>query len=238
MTSEQLRELIHRLSEEHKGDNDGGFALVAALKLSRNELEPESQARLVEVLVQFVRSQDPEIWAVALEVLVQLGESGEVAKLAGELMHSIQDAGRKDYVVLGLLRMGLDQIQGPVLDHIRSSLQEPRSLTVPIITALSEVDRDLCIEISSEYFEVAPTSDRARSVEKSIPTFVRNFVMNHDQLLPQLVRRVMVRKPEAGRWLATRIVDYLSKPWMIEEIGGERCANLRSKIATAEHALN
>ena len=238
MNHDQIRALIHRLSEEHKSDHDGGYALVAALKHARDGLSAEGQPGFVEVLAEFVRVQEPELWAVALETLLQLGHTREVAELASELTQSIRDDGRKDYVVLGLLRLGLAQVEGPILEHIRASLERPRPLTVPMITALNKIDRDICLDVAAAFFEGACVSERARAIEGAVPAFVRNFAVSGEQLLADLVRRVMLRKPEAGRWLARSIIAYLGKPWIIDDLGGELCASIKARVAAAEHTLN
>ena len=238
MNPDQLRALILRLRQEHANDDDGGYALVAAFKQTRESLDKDSGAQLVEALADLVRIQDPEISAIALEALVQIGASQAIAALTSELTRTIRDEGRKDYLVLGLLRLPQRQIAEPILDHIRASLENPRPLTVPIIAALCSIDRELGLDISCAYFEKALASGQSSGVEESIAAFVRNFVAIDDRLLPELVRMVRVRKLETGRWLADRFCEYLSKPWMSEEIGGDRCTRIRAKIAAAEHALN
>ncbi len=238
MNPDELRALILRLRQEHANDNDGGYALVAAFKQARESLDKDSGAQLVEALADLVRIQDRDISAVALEALVQIGAGQAIAALTSELTRTIRDEGRKDYLVLGLLRLPQREIAEPILDHIRSSLENPRPLTVPIIAALCNIDRDTGLDISCIYFEKAFASGQSSSVEESIAAFVRNFVAIDDRLLPELVRMVRVRKPETGRWLATRICDYLSKSWMIEEIGGDRCTRIRAKIEASELALN
>jgi len=238
MKPDELRVLILRLRQEHAGDDDGGYALVAAFKQARESLDKESGAQLVEALADLVRIQDRDISAIALEALVQMGASQAIDALASELTKTIRDDGRKDYLVLGLLRLPQRQIAEPILEHIRSSLENPRPLTVPIIAALCNIDRDTGLDISCTYFEKAVISAPSSSVEESIAAFVRNFVAIDDRLLPELVQMVRVRKPETGRWLAARICDYLSKPWMIEELGGNRCTSMRAKITASELALN
>ena len=129
MTREELRALVLCLSQDHKGDRDGGNALVAALKRAHEDFEVRECAEFVQLLSEFVRKQEPELWAVALETLVQLGERQAVATLAAELIQSVPDGGRKDYVVLGLLRMNLSEVVAPVVEHIRIALRAPRSMS-------------------------------------------------------------------------------------------------------------
>lgn len=211
---------------------------MAAFKLARESLDMDSAAQFVEVLTDLVRMQEPEMSAVALEALVQIGANQAIAALASELTKTIRDEGRKDYLVLGLLRLPQHQVSEAILDHIRSSLGTPRTLTVPIIAALCSIDRDAGLDISCIFFEKALAVGQGDDAEGTIAAFVRNFVAIDARLLPELVQMVRVRKPENGRWLADRICDYLSKPWMIEELGGDRCSSIKSKIAAAEHALN
>ena len=238
MTREELRALVLRLSHDHKGDRDGGHALVAALKRAHEDLEARECAEFVQLLSEFVRKQEPELWAVALETLVQLGERQAVATLAAELIQSVPDGGRKDYVVLGLLRMNLSEVVAPVVEHIRIALRAPRPLTMPMTAALCKVDAESGLELASEYFESAYAAAQSAEVQGQIAAFVRNLVAIQERLLPELVRRVNLRRPNVGRWLARCIRDHLSKRRMVEDLGGERCRSLRDKIGAAEHTLN
>lgn len=238
MVREEIRALVRQLSQEHKNDSDGGYALVAELKQARSQLDTEGQSEFVQLLAEFVQSQDPELWAVALETLVQLGQSEHVAKLAAELLESVPDEGRKDYVVLGLLRLSLGKVVEPVVQHIRDSLSKPRPLTMSMTAALCKVEPEVGIDLAVSYFLTNHGGSAGPDVPGQIAALVRNLVEIQEQLLPELVRRVIVRKPDAGRWLATSIREYLAQPWMVEDLGGARCRRLSDKIGASEHTLN
>jgi hypothetical protein len=238
MGKDEAQGWIRRLNDEHAGDHDGGYALVEALKRASEEVGPESRARFAAALADFVRVQDEQLWAVALEALVQLGESQEVASLGNEITTSTRDDKWKDYIALGLLRLGQRQFREPILEHVRASLGTPRHLTVPIVAALSRIDRDTCLEISGKYFADAHSRGRSDDVEGFVPAFVRNFVSVDEQLLSELVRTVVAREPEAGRWVARALSDYVSKPWMLQELGEERSARIRAEIAAAANGVN
>jgi hypothetical protein len=238
MNREEIRALVRQLSQKHKDDGDGGYALVAVLKQAREGLDPQSQGEFVQLLAEFVRMQDPELWAVALEALVQLGQSEHVSLLATELLESVPDEGRKDYVVLGLLRLSSGNIVEPVLQHIREALRKPRSLTMSMTAALCKVDRELGLDLAADFFVANSGNAAGSDIPGQVAALVRNLVQIQEQLVPELVRRVIVRNPDAGRWLATCIRSYLSQPWMVEDLGGARCRRLSDRIGSSEHTLN
>lgn len=238
MDREEAQARIREINNEHESDHDGGYALVDALKQAREDIDFESRGVFAEALGDLVRSKDQQLWAVALEALVQLGEGQEVVSLGEELALSPRDEKWKDNVVLALLRLGKGQFLDTILEHVRASLENPRTLTVPIVAALCRIDRDACLEISSTYFGNAYTSGRSRHVEGFISAFVRNFVAVDEQLLSQLVQRVAIQRPEAGQWLSRLFSDYLSKPWMLQEIGSTRSASTCAGIAMASGVSN
>jgi hypothetical protein len=238
MEKTEVQELIRRLNGEHQDDHDGGYALVAALKDARDAVEPDEREFFTESLADLVKDKDPELWAVALEALVQLGESQAVASLGDEVTESTQDERWKDYVVLGLLRLGQGRFRDPILEHVGASMANPRPLTLPIIAALCRIDREACLEIASKYFADAHRRGNVRELEGFVPAFVRNFVAVDDQLLAEFVRRLVTREPEVGRWLARSLSDYLAKPWIMQELGNERSKRLQGDVAVAAVAMN
>lgn len=238
MDKTDAQKRIRQLNDAHESDHDGGYALVEALKQAHGELEPEGRGLFARALSDFVRNQDPQLWAVALEALVQLGARGEVAYLAEEVGFSSRDQKWKDNVVLGLLRLGQDQFRDTIVEHVLASLESPRHLTIPILAALCRIDRSACLEISSAYFASAKVEEREITVQGFIPAFVRNFVAVDDELLSDLVRMVAAENPESARWLGRCLTEYLSKPWMLEELGDDRSARVRASIYGAAHGLN
>jgi hypothetical protein len=59
-----------------------------------------------------------------------------------------------------------------------------------------------------------------------------------DHLLAELARKVAARDPAAGRWLARCLNEYLSKPWILEELGDARSTSIRAEISEATHSVN
>lgn len=238
MDNDDARTRIRRLNDEHAGDHDGGYALVEALRRAREEVAPEGRAAFAAALADLVRAPDEQLWAVALEALIQSGETEEVASFGDQIADSSRDDGWKDHIALGLLRLGQRQFRDRIVEHVRVSLEEPRHLTVPIVAALSRIDRDTCLEMSGTYFANAHASGRSQDVEGFVPAFVRNFLAVDDHLLSELARRVVAREPAAGRWLVRSFSEYLSKPWMLKDLGDERSARIRAELASVAKGVN
>jgi hypothetical protein len=234
MNKTDAREELLRLRDEHERDRDGGYALVEAIRRARDGLEPGDRGFIAEALGDLVRGQDPQLWGVALEALVQLDEAEQVVSLGGEIDSSTRSGEWKDNVVLGLLRLEQRQFREHLLRHVRESLGSPRKLTIPIVAALCRVDREVCLELAVTFFDEAHA--KTRNVEGFIPAFVRNFVAVDDALLAELVHRLSARRVEAGQWLADGFDAYLSKPWMIKELGSDRVARLRHDVRRQQSA--
>jgi hypothetical protein len=238
MDKREAQEMIRLINEAHKHDRDGGYALAAALKRGYEDAAPSARAPFSEALADLVRAQDPQLCAVALEALVQLGARREVASLGEDIAHTSQDEKWKDNVVLGLLRLEQGQFRDAIVGHLRSSLESPRTLTMPIMAALCRIDPGTCLDVSSAYFTQAHVTGHEREAEGLIPAFVRNFTNVQDHLLAGLVQEVSARDSGAGRWLAHCLNEYLSKPWILEEFGAARSTRVRAEICEAAQGVN
>ena len=175
-----------------------------------------------------MRGEHPQLWGVAIEALVQSGNGNQIAALGKDIGSPTRSGDWKDNIVLGLLRSGQQQFREPILAHIRQSIDTPRKLTIPIVAALCRIDRETCLELAAAFLDDA--NRMGRSVDGYIPAFVRNFVAVDDALLGELVARLFARRVEAGEWTATSFDTYLTKPWMLEELGSERIEQLRRSL--------
>jgi hypothetical protein len=228
MKRSEAHKRLLRLNREHAADRDGGYALVEAIRRAEGELSPGDRAVLAEALGDLVRGEHPQLWGVALEALVQAADRDQVVPLGPEIASPTRSDDWKDNVVLGLLRLGEGRLHGPIVAHVRSSLENERKLTIPILAALCRIDRETCLELAVEFFEDAHA--KGRKIDGFIPAFARNFIAVDEALLGELVHRLRARRVEAGESLAASFDAYVSKPWMLEELGSERVERLRSGL--------
>lgn len=237
MDKAQALEQILQISHEHELDRDGGYSLVGAIRRTSEGSAGPDRIVMAEVLGELVQRQESRLWGVALEALVQLGEVGQVAMLAHELDSAARSDEWKDNLVLGLLRLGQEQFRDTILKHISQSLRSGGDLTVPMIAALFRIDREACLSMAVTFFE--DSFARGRKIDGFIPAFVRNFVAVDELAIAELVRRLTVRRAEAGRWLAGEFDAYLAKPWMTRELGSDRVSKLRRELRHDRHgAIN
>jgi hypothetical protein len=230
MGKTEAREWVRRIEDGHRGDRDGGYALVRAICQARAELEPGPASVVSEVLADVVRQKEG-LWGVALDALVDCGAASEVASLADAMPR--HDDEWRDNVVLAFLRLGQAQLRDRILEHLQAALPHPRTVTVPTLAALCKIDREACIELGARFFEKAHADGRCTDVEGYIPTFVQYFVEVDDQLLSELVRRMARLRPAAGHWLALCFDAHFAKPWIPRELGAERAARLRNEVLAA-----
>jgi hypothetical protein len=216
---------------DHRADGDGGYAFVRELRTFLTSLDSRGRNDLRHVLLGLVIDRDANLWGVALEVLIQEGASEIAPVLEREVRTKAQPIEWQDQVVLALLRIGWKGGADIYRSYVRAALKENRRAILPILAALCRVDPQVCLEIASGYFaDKLSEEDQAKKIERYIPAFVRNFVEVAPDLLVGLVRRTKTLQKPAAERLASMINEYLSKPFIVTEIGEQMSQQIIREI--------
>ena len=231
MTKNQIAELIADIYQDHSFDRDGGYGLVEAILRFMNQLQEGDQRTLRDYLLERVNEEDPRLWGIALEVLVQEGSYEASDKLEAILSSNNRPQEWIDQVIFGLLRMGHD---GAVLDiyvqHIQSKLDHDEPVCAEL-AHLHKVNPSLSLKLSAQFFaKQLSSSNGVTTAENCIPVFVYNYPEQDEDALSKLVKETSVLNQEAGQHLSRIIIDYLSKPWVIKDLGQKKISVIKRTL--------
>lgn len=217
MTKAELISLVKEKAEEHKSDKDGGYDLIAALSQIYANLRETEQRQLREYLLEEIERKDPELWGVALEVLIRHGDD-EVGSKLEELARRAQDQAFKEQLILALLRMGYTA-SNIYIPHIQSLIAHNRPVCAEL-AHLYRVSPQHSLEMSARFFARELASEEGfRRAENCIQVFVYNYPDEDEKSLANLVEETRKLSPEAAADLRKLIIDSLNKPWVVEYLG-------------------
>jgi len=217
MTKAELALLVNQKAEEHKSDKDGGYDLIAVLSQIYANLRETEQRQLREYLLEEIERKAPELWGVALEVLIRHGDD-EIACKLEELARQAQDQEFKEQLILALLRMGY-KASDIYIPHIQSLMAHNRPVCAEL-AHLYRVSPQQSLEMAADFFARELSSeDGVRRAENCIPVFVYNYPDEDERSLASLVDATRKLAPEAATELRRLIIDSLNKPWVGEFLG-------------------
>jgi hypothetical protein len=92
--------------------------------------------------------------------------------------------------------------------------------------------------MGAEYIEEAKDSNLAERVERCAASFVRHYLAVDEHLLARLVTVLKNGEPATASWFASVLNAYLSKPWMIKELGEQHSASIQAELSSAAGVVN
>ncbi len=228
MTKNEIASLVTQLREDHKHDKDGGYGLVFVILRLNDEMGASDRATLHEYLLERIDEETPDLWGVALEVLVQAGSLETAANLERILKAGDRNREWIDQVILYLLRMGYDRPLNLYLSNIQSNLDSNRPVCASL-AHLYKVAPELSIQLSAQFFARHFSGESVPvMVQNCIAVFVYAYPEKNENALLELVEETSAINLKAGRKLKSEITDYLSKPWVSRDLGQERTNRLRT----------
>lgn len=238
MTEVELAEQVRRIERNHHQDGDGGYAAVDELRALLHSLEPEDQRLLKAVLLDLISRREPGTWSLAWEALVQERATDVAPEVLMLLQSRHLDVEWSDDLVMGLLRIGYQDGADYYVRYIRERWSQAKTIVMPMVAALARVSPDQSLRMGAEYIEEAKDSNLAERVERCAASFVRHYLAVDEHLLARLVTVLKSGEPATASWLASVLNAYLSKPWMLKELGNERSARIRREIVAAGNGSN
>jgi hypothetical protein len=229
-TPQDIRADIERLNVSH-ASGDGGYGLVHTLTAYASELTSSERTDLRVILLNCVASQHETLWAVALEVLVQNAVPETASQLAKVLDSMRGNAEVVDYVINALLRLRYKDIQ--YMPLIEEGLAKSRPMALPNLAALALVSPDESLTLAVASFERDLCAGNYSQVAANLPPFAYQYTAVDDELLLRLVDGIRALNPKAGRRLARMVSDLVSTPWFVRDIGMDRSAALRERLAAS-----
>ena len=231
MTNE-LAALVDQIVVDHKSDKDGGYDLVAAVSDLYMQLSEPDQTQLRTYLLERVEHEDPELWGVGLEVLTRHSNQ-EIAQRLEALTRSAQSPTFKQQLIRALLRMGHKALD-LYLPHIQSLVAGDQPACAEL-AHLYRVSPDSSLDMSASFFakELSSPGGVDRT-EYCIPVFVHNYPREDESSLAMLVAETRKLNPKAAAELRRIILDYLDKPWVLEDLGSEKRNRVVAQLLTVE----
>ncbi len=227
----KILQKLRQLDVAHHDDGDGGYALVDAIKDWAKTLDLSSRKGLWDVLLELVSTQEPTLWGVSLEVLVQENPDQITTQLSRLANLDNRSDEWKDYICLALLRLRHKASANSCVNHIKRALEDGRRAALPVLAALCQVDAEACLKFSAAYFgHVLALDQMAEKHRGYIPAFVRNFLEVNDDLLRRFVEQTKAVNFSSGNKLATMIDECLARPAFVREIGQEKVTALRAEV--------
>lgn len=232
MTKAELASIVNQKAEEHKSDKDGGYDLIAALSQVYANLRENDQNKLREYLLEEIERENPELWGVALEVLIRRPD-GEIAKKLEELSRQAHDPAFKEQLILALLRMGHKALN-IYLPHIQSLISSNRPVCAEL-AHLYRVSPQHSLAMSADFFARELSSeDGFRRAENCISVFVYNYPDEDEKSLASLVEETRKLAPKAATELRGIIIDSLNKPWIGEYLGEAKRNRVLAHLAETQ----
>jgi hypothetical protein len=219
---------------------DGGYALVRAIRDYQQDLPPPARSELHAALLRLVAERHPRLWGVALEALTQEAAPGTAPPLAALLPAAPEEDDYRRQLLLALLRLRHREVLDAATAYVSDGLRAGRLDALTGLAAIARVDATPALELGAACFAGAlgappatPASATPPGVEGYIPAFASTFLAEDDALLPQLVARTRARDAAAGAALAALLDAYLTRPWVVADLGAPRADSVRRAVAAA-----
>ena len=220
MTHDELASLLNQILDDHKSDKDAGYHSVAAISDLYRRLTEKDQVQIRDYLLEKVEHEDPELRGVGLEVLTR-HSNPEIAQRLEKLARSTQVLTFKQQLIRALLRMGHEALD-IYLPHIQSLIAHNQPVCAEL-AHLYRVSPASSLNMSAGFFaNELSTADGIRRTENCIPVFVHNYPQNDESSLTRLVSETRKLNPTAAAQLRKIILNYLDKPWVVEDLGPEK----------------
>ncbi|HZV87008.1 MAG TPA: hypothetical protein VFF95_05635 [Candidatus Binatus sp.] len=238
MKPEEIAGELMRLTADYRHVCDGGYALVRGIREWARTLDPESRQILWDRLFESVANQDPTVWGVAVEVLVEEHPDGIAERLDDLLTRQNASEEWRDEIVFSLLRLGYRPGAVKYMSHIKEGLLTGKDGVLRLLAASCRIDPEECIALSSGFFGRALRAEGSEDEYRSIvPTFVRHFLDVDERFLGKLVERTKTVNIDAAKLLAALLDEYFTRPWNVRELGEVRAETLREQIGGSQSDL-
>jgi hypothetical protein len=232
MKKSEIIEKLYQFDLIHKPDYDGGYSLVSEIRSYSLGLNEEERKILKEVLLDFVRNREINMWGVSLEALIQ--EWGK--DVSQELLNLLEENREFDdewthHIIFSLLRLGETSAKETYIKYITKHLERNDYTVLPLLAALVRVDSNLSVDIAARFFAQLTEKDFIKGISGYIPAFVHNFIEIDANLLFRLVESTKVISKKSGGLLVKLLIEYLERPYVKKKIGYDEVERLINRLA-------
>ncbi|NUS97926.1 MAG: hypothetical protein HOQ11_11025, partial [Gemmatimonadaceae bacterium] len=215
MSGDSVARELDALLRAHHRDRDGGDALVRAVIAHARGLAPADRDELARHLFSLVERETPDVWPVALEVIVRNGSTATADELTDMLAAEHHSAAWSDAMIIAILRLGSADAVALSREYVREELRRHHAGALPMLSWLYRENRDDALDMGARFYaEVlgAATARDERLVEevrRHLPGQLEGLLAISTAAVLDLVDRVAELDAAAGRTLAAMIAAEL-----------------------------
>lgn len=229
MSRNEIMTQVREIERRHAGALDGGHTLVQELLqyLGRHALEERQEIR--QVLLGLVAKQEPTLWGVALEALVQESAPGtklQLTKLLGLRAGSSQWS---DAIVLALIRMGYSADLDFYRSYIRDALEKQRPGATTLLAKFARLDPEFVISAAARRLNLALIRESAVA-RNQFQALAYELLSLDPRFLVDLVRAVGHYSIEAGKRARELALEYLSSSFAVQFHGQNTVRDAQAAI--------
>lgn len=228
MTRNEIAHALELLATQHSADADGGDRLVrAAVDYSRT-LAPDERSELEAHLLTLVDTHSPELWKVALEVLVRTGTPATGRAFIPMITRDDRSPEWSDAIVLAMMRLGCANALGMCRDYVREELRQHHVSALPLLAWLYRTDIAFALPLAARFYAeslaVPSIISRVHSVSaeqrhrivdgirRQLGAQLEGLLANSTATVLDLIDQVTELDADAGRAFAGLLLDHLSRP--------------------------
>lgn len=222
MSREEIERALDALKAQHSGSRDGGDRLVRAVIEYGEALPRDRLHELRQHLLDLVDAEAPEVWPVALEVLVRTGSPETSALFIPLLATDDRSPEWSEAVVVAMMRLGSPEHLALYREYVREELRLGHASVLPMLGWLYRTDLDFALPIAARFFadtlsagdEVAMQAIRAR-----IDGQLSGLLSHSTAAVLDLLDQVAALDGAAGRAFAAMILEAVSRPEAARRLG-------------------
>jgi hypothetical protein len=233
VSREGIVRALEALASQHEGSRDGGDRLVRAVIQYGDALPADDRFELRQHLLDLVDREEPEVWPVALEVLVRTGSAESSALFIPLLASDDRSPEWSEAVVVAMMRLGSVEQLGLYCEYVREELRMHHASVLPMLGWLYRTDLEFALPLAARFFaetlsgaEEDAAMESARAIRARIDGQVTGLLAHSTGAVLDLLDQVAALDAAAGRALAAMILEVISRPGAPRFFGRRAVASL------------
>lgn len=222
MSREEIVRALDTLKAQHTGSRDGGDRLVRAVIEYGEALPRDRLYELRQHLLDLVDAEAPEVWPVALEVLVRTGSPETSALFIPLLATDDRSPEWSEAVVVAMMRLGSAEHLALYREYVREELRLGHASVLPMLGWLYRTDLDFALPIAARFFAEtlsAPDDLAVQAIRTRIDGQLSGLLAHSTGAVLDLLDQVATLDAAAGRAFAAMILEAVSRPEAARRLG-------------------
>lgn len=229
MSREEIARALDALQAQHTGSRDGGDRLVRAVIEYGEALPRDRLYELRQHLLDLVDAEAPDLWPVALEVLVRTGSPETSALFIPLLATDDRSPEWSEAVVVAMMRLGSTEHLALYRAYVREELRLGHGSVLPMLGWLYRTDLDFALPMAARFFADTLESgdeERVQAIASRIDGQLAGLLSHSTAAVLDLLDQVSALDARAARTLAQMILDAVARPGAPRLLGRRAVASL------------